>query len=423
MARLEWQGRSQAEELIRNATLSMGMGSGTENCSQTLENRLICGDNLGALRYLSTRDSERFHFVYIDPPYNTGQQFAYSDRMPGAGSDSWLSFMYPRLFLGRELLRPDGLFCVSIDDHEHPNLSVLLREIFGSENHLMTIKWRRKRKPSFLSKHVSQVFEYILIFAKDARQLPKLRGEAATETSRPVLNHGNALVERTIRVGTAARCADGGRPIGEYKIRSLGYKLLDPLIVKNSKVTSQCRIIGPFRVGQELLDRTLFITRDWGLRRMVEESEMGHKHVSDDGSLWPTNEDADKETVERFGDRVFSFAKPTRMLCELIKMYPVGVGGAKDGVTAASPLRFLDFFAGTGSFGEAVHLQSSLDEIPRNFTLVQSAEPFANPALPHCNTIFDLAVHRLAQIPGLELEIVKMPSDPWPNPTHSGPLQ
>jgi adenine-specific DNA-methyltransferase len=409
MARLEWQGRSQAEELVRKAMLSMD--SGTEKFPQSFENRLICGDNLHALRYLSKLDSERFHFVYIDPPYNTGQQFAYSDRMPGSGSasDSWLSFMYPRLCLGRELLRPDGLFCVSIDDHEYPNLSVLLREIFGSENHLMTIKWRRKRKPSFLSKHVSTIFEYILVFAKDAKQLPKLRGEAATETSRPVLNHGNAKVERTIRAGTAARCSDGERPTGEYKIRSLGYELLDPLIIKNSKVAAECRIVGPFRVGQELLDRTLFITRDWGLRRMVEESEMGHKHVSDDGSQWPTNEDADKETVERFGDRVFSFAKPTRMLCELIKMYPVGVGGEKHDVTAASPLRFLDFFAGTGSFGEAVHLQSSLDEIPRSFTLVQSAEPFANPALPHCKTIFDLAVHRLVQISGLKLEVIRMP--------------
>ena len=412
MARLEWQGRSQAEELLRNARLSFSVDSRAENCPQSRGNTLICGDNLHALQYLSRLDSQRFHFVYIDPPYNTGQQFAYSDRMPGTGSDSWLSFMYPRLALGRELLRPDGLFCVSIDDHEYPNLSVLLREIFGSENHLMTIKWRRKRKPSFLSKHVSTIFEYILVFAKDARQLPKLRGEAATETSRPVLNHGNAKVERRIRAGTAARCNDGERPIGKYTIRSLSYELLDPLVVKNSQVTAECRIVGPFRVGQELLDSTLFITRDWGLRRRVEESEMGHKHVSDDGSQWPTNEDADKETIERFGDRVFSFAKPTRMLCELIKMYPVGVSGAKHEVTAASPLQFLDFFAGTGSFGEAVHLQSTLDKIPRRFTLVQSAEPFANPALPHCNTIFDLAVHRLAQIPGLSLEVLKMQGDP-----------
>lgn len=414
MARLEWQGRAQAEELINTILLAKGCGTEHELSLEMRvcpQNTLICGDNLHVLRqlYLSKKQEESFHFVYIDPPYNTGQQFAYSDRMPGGGSDAWLTFMYPRLSLGRELLRSDGLFCVSIDDNEYPNLSVLLREIFGPSNHLMTIKWRRKRKPSFLSKHASQVFEYILVFAKDAQSLPKLRGEAATETSRPVLNHGNAKVTRMIRPGTPARCPEGVRPAGIHKIRSLSYELLDPLVVECGHVSSPCRIAGPFRVNQEILDRTLFITRDWGLRRRVEESEMGHKHASDDGSDWPTNEDADKETIERFGERVFSFAKPTRMLCELIKMYPVGTNGNKTEVTMKKPLRFLDFFAGTGSFGEAVHLQSTLDGIPRSFTLVQSAETFANPALPNCSTIFDLAVHRLAQIPGLEVEIIRMP--------------
>jgi hypothetical protein len=366
-------------------------------------------------RILATSD-DLFHFIYIDPPYNTGQRFAFNDKLPAKGSASWLSFMYPRLRLARELLRTDGILCVSIDDHEFAHLSVLLREIFGAENHLMTIKWRRKRKPSFLGKHSSAVFEYILVVSKDSAKLPKLRGPQTSETSRPVLNHGNSMVKRIIKAGTPAATGDGRREPGVHKVRSLAFELHDPLVVANGKVAKNCFVTGPFRVSQEILDRTLFVTRSWGLRRQVEPSEQKSRHMSDDGSKWATNEDADKEILECFGEKIFPYAKPTLMLRELISMYPV-VPPPNDSVTPSPPLRFLDFFAGTGSLGIAVDAQCRSDGIPRVFTLIQSDELLqsngtSKASKTGCETIFELAAMRLGQHADIPLEVLDWRSKP-----------
>lgn len=406
--RLEWPGRKAAEQvapaLLRTLQQSAeGQSKGTpESYPESTPNyhRVICSDNLQALGLLLAERNESFHFIYIDPPYNTGQRFAYSDKQPrdtsgASGSSAWLSFMLPRLQLARELLTPNGLMCVSIDDHEQATLTVLMRELFGSSNHIMTIKWRRKRKPSFLAKHSSRLIEYILVFAKDQTQLPKLQGPRTSESSRPVLNQGNAVVKRRIKKGTPALVPDGTRDAGVYKGRSLNFELHDPLVVANGRVVKDCMVSGPFRVSQEILDRSLFVTKTWGLRRKVLDSEQKHRHASDDGTAWPTNEDADSEMKQCFGERIFAFAKPVGMLRKLISMYVLS-----DTKTA---IRCLDFFAGSGSFGAAVCAESHSDGVSRTVTLIQSDEPigttdkYVESAKPprRWGSIFELTAHRM----------------------------
>ncbi len=397
-ARCQEQARSKRDDRAKN--LETFCGDLDRSPQQGSQHRIICADNLVALQQLLSDPSEFFHLIYIDPPYNTGQDFMFSDKR-GKGSDAssaWLSFMLPRLTLARDLLTEDGLICVSIDDHEQASLTMLMRELFGQSNHIMTIKWRRKRKPSFLAKHVSPVFEYVVLFARNANKLPRLLGQKTTEDSRPVLNHGNAPVERILRAGTPAFLPNGAaaQP-GTITVRSLSYSLLDPLRIEDGKVVEACRVLGPFRVSQEILDRSVYVTKTWGLRRRIDETEQKRRHASDDGSDWATNEDADQEIQQRFGRRAFSFAKPVGMLRKLVTMYPA-VSHLDQ-----RPIRCLDFFAGTGSFGEAVCQENDADGQQRSVTLIQSDEPLRNtqtplllePARTSWLSIFDLMSHRM----------------------------
>ncbi len=139
-------------------------------------NRLIHGDNLQCLQALvhefqSKPEQERVKCIYIDPPYNTGKDiYNYHDDFEHS---EWLSFMYPRLQLLHEVLRDDGFLCVQLDDAEHAYLDVLLAEIFGSDNKVGTIIWRRRQSQANLKKTVSTIHDYIVVFAKDIRKVDK----------------------------------------------------------------------------------------------------------------------------------------------------------------------------------------------------------------------------------------------------------
>lgn len=425
MIQLVWPGRAEAEALLkgmlseRDVTVSLlDPAESRRQCKQGAEllacprdtlfddtsaaappHRLIRADNLDALTWF-LRNNEQFDLIYIDPPYNTGREFAYTDRHASprrsrasrkdtdateCSSAQWLSMMFPRLALAHRLLSSRGLMCVSIDDNEVHHLVTVMREIFGAGSHVATIKWKRKRKPSFLRQHVSSVFEYVLLFAKDRQALPRLLGKESAEETRPVLNQGNAWVDRVIPRGTPAYCGDLELPAGRQGVRTLAFELLDTLVISEGRVQHPCRVRGPFRVRQEILNQTLFVTQKRGLRRRVLPGERARQHATDDGSNWSTNEDADSELQKLFGDRVFPFAKPTGMLRQLLRMYPTVGGG----------LKCLDFFAGSGSFAHAVLAENQTDGNLRSVTLVQSGEPYRGPALSDFDDIFSVMRRRL----------------------------
>jgi adenine-specific DNA-methyltransferase len=141
------------------------------------QNAFIEGENLEALKLLYRAYFGRVKLIYIDPPYNTGHDFIYNDcytdplhaylkltgQKDGNGNlmtsnpetsgryhSAWLSMMYPRLFLARQLLRDDGVIFVSIDDHEVHNLRRLMNEVFGDENFLATVVWQKYFSPALL---------------------------------------------------------------------------------------------------------------------------------------------------------------------------------------------------------------------------------------------------------------------------------
>ncbi len=354
--------------------------------------RVFAADNLDILHWMR-QCGDKFDVIYIDPPYNTGSALTYNDKRAsraetnGGATVAWLNEIYPRLLIARELLEETGVMFVSIDDNEACHLLTVMREIFGHANHLGTIKWRRKRKPSFLDKHMSAVFEYVLVFARNAQVCPRLLGGLTEEATRPVLNASNKVVERYIPVGFPAHCDDGIYPAGVYKNRSLSFELADPLVIAEGRVQSRVRMFGPFRIQQDLWEATGFITKNFGLRRRVMAEEQKRRHAEDDGTRWPTNEDAQDELRAVFGERVFDFPKPVGLLMQLLAMVP-----QQD---PSKPQRCLDFYAGSGSFLIAALEQSRLDGINRRVDLVQSREKIRSARSHQFSDIAEICAHRV----------------------------
>lgn len=174
---LSWKGEEQAIEDFEN--YSVNGYELTENIERsvnfdTTENIIIEGDNLPALALLKEAYKGKVKMIYIDPPYNTGKKGLYSDKFYKAREckhSKWLSMMYPRLKLARELLRDDSVIFVSIDDHEQANLKLLMDEVFGEENFVCNMP--RKTKPSVTTKSKAELqtlHDYTLVYWKNKKQ-------------------------------------------------------------------------------------------------------------------------------------------------------------------------------------------------------------------------------------------------------------
>ena len=143
-----------------------------------LNNILIEGDNYHTLVALNYLEKESVDVVYIDPPYNTGNQdFSYNDKFvdneDGYRHSKWLNFMEKRLKLARTLMKEKSLIFISIDDREYANLRLLCDSIFGEKNFVANLKWKKKKQPSFLS-NVAGILEYVLVFSKNSSFIKKL---------------------------------------------------------------------------------------------------------------------------------------------------------------------------------------------------------------------------------------------------------
>jgi site-specific DNA-methyltransferase (adenine-specific)/adenine-specific DNA-methyltransferase len=152
-------------------------------------NLLVEGDNLEALKALLPYYAGKVKCIYIDPPYNTGnEKWAYNDNVNSpeirkwldqtvgresedlSRHDKWLCMMYPRLILLRDFLRVDGAIFISIDDNEFSNLRIIMDEIFGAQNFVATIIWQKIFSPKNSARHLSESHDFILLFAKNAEK-------------------------------------------------------------------------------------------------------------------------------------------------------------------------------------------------------------------------------------------------------------
>jgi adenine-specific DNA-methyltransferase len=190
-----WAGKREAFRAIQTPS-GASLAPAPEEAVNWDETRhlFIEGENLEVLKLLYKSYFGRVKMIYIDPPYNTGNDFIYRDdyseprraylektgQMDAEGNvltsnpetsgryhSDWLTMMYPRLFLARQLLQEDGVIFVSIDDHEVHHLRLLMNEIFGEENFVTTVIWQKVYAPKNTAKYFSEDHDYIVVYARD----------------------------------------------------------------------------------------------------------------------------------------------------------------------------------------------------------------------------------------------------------------
>ena len=372
------------------------------------ENIYISGDNLDGLKHLLKSYSKQVKCIYIDPPYNTGSDgFVYKDnfnftaeelqdklsidetqakriidltKRNSASHSAWLMFMFSRLQLAKDLLKNDGVIFISIDENEQANLKLLCDDIFGEENFVDILKWKKKKQPSFLATHTAKIMEYVLVYAKQKDKLEKLSIEGTSDSTKKVINVSNKECERifkkNVRVkGIENRIIKSGR----YKIKTMEIEYCDDIIVKNGFTTNEVKVISKFSVSQDKINNfidkeLLFITAQNGLRRDVSTEEIGKRKSITDLLLsdWGDNQESDKEFIELFGEKYFDYNKPIDLVKNLIIS-----NFTEDEIV-------LDFFSGSATTAESV-MRANNDEGNRKYIMIQLPEKLEESILTASN--------------------------------------
>lgn len=372
---LNWVGKKESI-LAANAPIAKTLRPCREESVNfdTTENLFIEGDNLDALKLLQENYLGKVKMIYIDPPYNTGNDFIYNDDFAenteeflirsnqidedgnrliantesnGRFHSDWLSMMYSRLRLARNLLTNDGVIFISIDDNEQANLKRICDEIFGEGNFVGQIAWRRTDNQSNIG-NMAKVKEYILLYAKNLEnmvlgRLPLL--ESAIKEYRYSDEKGkfrrNILLHKT-------------RGRHSYPVKTASGKILT----------------GPWMINAEqfkaLEANNLIYWTSGG-----DEQPYGKIYLSDSkgqipndfwGIEYGTNQRASLEVEALFEKRYFDFPKPVSWIKSLLS-----IGSYKDSL-------ILDFFAGSGTTAHAVMQLNAEDNGNRKFICVQLPE-------------------------------------------------
>lgn len=389
------------------------------------ENLFIEGDNLDALKLLQDSHQGSVHAIYIDPPYNTGNGFVYEDNFRegrreynrGAGRTGdlganeadgryhsrWLSMMYPRIQLARNLLRDDGVIFVSIDDNEIDKLRLLMSEIFGESNFVAQIVIQSNPRGRQSEKHFATVHEYLLVFAKNTERC-KISGAALTEDQLSEFNKVEPDGRRYRLLGLRQR---GSASLREDRPGMYYPIFVDPKTARVSLTPSEIfteQVLPKKSTGQpgrwmwgpersarliELLEAKLIRSRnEWDIfvRDYVDDSK-GKIRTRKLKTIWDDKElnyqHGKSELKDLFGEALLDYPKPLALLRKII------------GLIQEPDALFLDFFAGSGTLGHAVLNANQEDGQRRRFILVQIAEETGNKQFP---TITDICSERIRRV-------------------------
>ncbi len=336
-------------------------------------NMIIHGDNLDALKALLPMYEGRVKCIYIDPPYNTGNEgWVYNDNVNDpkirkwlgdvvgkegedlSRHDKWLCMMYPRLKLLQKLLADNGAIFISMDDSEIANLKILCDEIFGTNNYVETIVWQKRTSPD-ARKKISNGHEYIIIYAKNINteseifNLLSLEGEDAAKFKNPDNDPRGPWVSSDFT-------AQGFRPNQMYTITT-------PSGLEMSPPEGRC-----WRHLEEVYTQLLSEGRLWfgsdGCGVPRKKTYLSEKEGKGVWTWWPNadvghTQEATQETAAILGKAVFDYPKPVRLIKRIIKL-------------ASDPDSIiLDSFAGSGSTAHAVLSANKEDGGNRRFILIE----------------------------------------------------
>jgi adenine-specific DNA-methyltransferase len=388
---LNWHGKRQARQLSLMPSTGTLRPCPNESVDWDLtKNLLIEGDNLEVLKLLQKSYTGKVKLVYIDPPYNTGGDFVYPDNFgntiakyleltgqmgekvgklssntesSGRFHADWLSMIFPRLRLSRNLLREDGVIFVSIDDNEQASLRRVMDEIFGEENFVAQFVWRKKRVWGRGAEHVIPQTEYIICYAKSVDALQPFSQRLSEKDM-------ERYTESDDEGPYYLAPLEHSSPKGAYERKTLQYSLVingqeiycgsGQWLWSNERAQAEY-LGGNLEIRTDKLGRNRAYKK---IRPSLEDGELtGNQPISliDDPKI-TTNASASR-IKKLFGDRVFDFSKPV----ELIE-YILSFSTQKDSL-------ILDFFAGSGTTGEAVYIANARDAKKRRFILCQLPEP------------------------------------------------
>jgi len=360
------------KELQLNTSLSKDI--------DTTENLVLKGDNLDSLKILKSHYNGKIKCIYIDPPYNTAKdEFVYPDKFDNEEAEvlglanlsesdfarmdfsfkskkshnGWLAFMYPRLLLARDLLSNDGAIFISIDDNEQANLKLLCDDVFGEENFVSDLIWKNKKGGGNDAKYIAIENEHILFYTKSINNLSKLFHNYTDEYLKRYkeedevgLFFWDTLKRKSGKQYYKITCPDGS-------------------ILENDEYGNPISWLRSEKTFKEDLEkgeiRIIKISEQWSVqfKQRLPEGKKPRSIIDSYG----TTSDGSKELLQLFEKNLFDNPKPTTLikhLCEILSK--------EDEI-------ILDFFAGSGTTGQAVMQLNAEDGGNRKFILCQIDEP------------------------------------------------
>ena len=346
---------------------------------------LIEGDNLHALTALSFTHENKIDVIYIDPPYNTGNNdFTYQDKFKDEPEfitkehpfrhSTWISFIHKRLIIAKRLLNEKGIIFISIDDNEQSQLKLLCDEVFTENNFIGAIVWFKKRKGSFLSNQLVSLTEYILPYRKN-KPIMLFGGNPDNSESQPIVKRTNSRKTLNFKENLVrTKLKDGIYKKGIYGVGSSASNLINDFEVKDNLIISEFSIEAPFVWSQDFLDAeiengTEIIINTINLQvRVIRHNNDSIKAMPsfiDGREIGATNEDAYELLKSMFNsDRLFSYSKPVNLVKKIIESASYFNKSAI----------ILDFFAGSGTTLHATMQLNNEDGGNRQCILVTNNE-------------------------------------------------
>lgn len=391
-----WNGKSKARMLAQTPSTGTLRPCKEESVEwDTTQNLFIEGDNLEVLKLLQKSYHKKVKMIYIDPPYNTGSDFVYKDNFKdnirnykevtsqidadgrslssnpetsGRYHTDWLNMIYPRLKVARSMLRDDGVIFISIDDNEVQNLKAVLNEVYGEENFVGQMVWKKKYIGGKHAKHFVDLHEYVLVYAKNILDLPEILME------RPAAELSKFKLEDEF-------FNDRGKYYTRPLKSNLGLRktLIYPIEMPDGEIIETQWMVSKQTFGELIADgRIIFIKKRDGKynvhRKYYEKDGGGNVKVP---SLIDEVSNADGKVeiktlfdIQEGREIPFDNPKPTEFISYLMKP----VLGDGDLV--------LDFFAGSASTAHTVLKLNLSDYLTRKYIVVQLPEscPDGSPA-------------------------------------------
>jgi adenine-specific DNA-methyltransferase len=412
---LTWTGKRDAFRNVQTPSVATLRPQRDESIEwDHTSNLIIEGDNLEILKLLQKSYHGQVKMIYIDPPYNTGNEFIYPDTFreglddylrysgqltendlavstnrntSGRYHSTWLNMMYPRLFLARQLLKEDGIIFISIDDHEVHNLRLLMDEIFGEENFIDCVIWKKRYGGGAKEKYLVSMHEYVLMYSRSKVEIPGITIPTSEEAIERYYKDRDENF--SVRGPFRTHPLEATKSMGERK--NLVFGIIAPdgteIMPKRQWLWSRERVKEALRKGE------LAFLRDkdgnWTVHsKQYLKDELGSVRTSKAFSIIDDvfTQHGTNEIIDLFGDaQVFPFPKPSRLIRKLIEI----------GTTPNGEDLILDFFAGSGTTAHATYAMNKDDGGNRRFILVQLPERTDSINYP---TITDITRERVRRV-------------------------